>query len=64
LAPAHLPSNINFHVVNTSLTMLRPDGHVGVMVGSSGKAWEDCLHNCLPGPADYWNWLLYNALVS
>jgi len=64
MAPAHLPSNINFHVVNTSLTMLRPDGHVGVMVGSSGKAWEDCLHNCLPGPADYWNWLLYNALVS
>ncbi len=64
LAALHLPHSIRFHVVNTSLTMLRGDGHLDMVIGKSSHAWEDCLHNCLPGPADYWNWLLFNLLTT
>ena len=25
---------------------------------------QDCLHNCFPGPPDYWNWLLYHTIMG
>jgi hypothetical protein len=39
--------------VNT-FDQLRPDGHRP----------GDCLHQCLPGPVDTWNTLLYNFLLG
>ena len=38
-----------------SPTHLRADNHIG---GS------DCLHYCVPGPADHWITLLYNILLE
>lgn len=38
-----------------SPTVLRVDSHIG------GK---DCLHYCVPGPADHWVTLLYNILLA
>ncbi|DBA72303.1 TPA: hypothetical protein ACH3X2_010548 [Trebouxia sp. C0005] len=64
LASTYLPAHVQFHVINASITMLRADAHVGRLVSSDHRSVEDCLHNCLPGPADYWNWLLYNTLVA
>ena len=63
-ADAHLPAYTEFHVVNASITMLRADGHKGRAISNSGRSFEDCLHNCLPGPADHWNWLLFNILST
>ncbi|CAI5515036.1 unnamed protein product [Closterium sp. Naga37s-1] len=40
-------------------TGLRPDGHVML---KDGRA--DCLHYCLPGPADTWVRMLFNILVD
>ncbi|CAB1111938.1 unnamed protein product [Ectocarpus sp. CCAP 1310/34] len=37
-----------------SPTLLRPDSHIGN---------SDCLHYCIPGPADHWALLLYNILL-
>ncbi|CAM9748091.1 unnamed protein product [Hapterophycus canaliculatus] len=37
-----------------SPTLLRPDSHIGD---------KDCLHYCVPGPADHWLTLLYNILL-
>ncbi|CAN0493741.1 unnamed protein product, partial [Ectocarpus sp. 8 AP-2014] len=37
-----------------SPTLLRPDSHIGN---------NDCLHYCIPGPADHWALLLYNILL-
>ena len=38
-----------------SPTVLRADAHIG---------GRDCLHYCLPGPADHWIVLLYNTLLA
>ncbi|CAI5941543.1 unnamed protein product [Closterium sp. NIES-65] len=40
-------------------TGLRPDGHVML---KDGRA--DCLHYCLPGPADTWVRMLFNMLMD
>ncbi|GJP64589.1 hypothetical protein CLOP_g21566 [Closterium sp. NIES-67] len=40
-------------------TGLRPDGHVRL---ADGRA--DCLHYCLPGPADTWVQMLFNILLD
>lgn len=39
-----------------SPTILRADSHIGV--------GNDCLHYCVPGPADHWVTLLHNLLVA
>lgn len=36
-------------------TVLRADSHIGD---------HDCLHYCVPGPADHWVTLLYNMLLA
>lgn len=36
-------------------TVLRADSHIGD---------KDCLHYCVPGPADHWATLLYNMLLA
>lgn len=46
------------HIINSSITMLRGDGHVDIRHGLDGNEWDDCLHNCFPGPPDWWNLLL------
>lgn len=38
-----------------SPTHVRADSHIG---GS------DCLHYCVPGPADHWTMLLYNIILE
>lgn len=38
-----------------SPTFLRADSHIG---------GNDCLHYCVPGPADHWITLLYNILLA
>lgn len=38
-----------------ALTVLRPDSHIG---------GRDCLHYCVPGPADQWATMLYNMLAA
>ena len=48
-----------FRVVNSSITMLRGDGHVDRKRFLNGGAFNDCLHNCWPGPPDWWNLILY-----
>ena len=63
LASKHLSNHERFSVINASLTMQRADGHPGFKFYNDGHVLRDCLHNCLPGVADYWNWLLYNTLL-
>ena len=48
-----------FRVVNSSITMLRGDAHVDRKRFLNGGAFTDCLHNCWPGPPDWWNLILY-----
>ncbi|KAL6982004.1 protein trichome birefringence-like [Sarracenia purpurea var. burkii] len=55
----------------THLSLLRPDGHPGVYRQfqplaevKNGKAQNDCLHWCLPGPIDSWNELIMNMLST
>lgn len=38
-----------------SPTLLRADSHIGE---------NDCLHYCVPGPADHWITLLHNIIVA
>ena len=47
-----------FRVVNSSITMLRGDAHVDRKRFLNGGAFQDCLHNCWPGPPDWWNLIL------
>jgi hypothetical protein len=50
-----------FLVLNTSaMSGLRPDGK-HVYEGYGGAI--DCLHSCAPGPIDFANRLLFNALL-
>ena len=44
------------------MTILRQDGHV--MFDSNVETKVDCLHYSLPGPADWWNHLLYSNLID
>jgi hypothetical protein len=44
------------------MTILRQDGHV--MLDSNVATKADCLHYSLPGPADWWNHLLYSNLLD
>ena len=37
-----------------SSSRLRPDAHIP----------GDCLHQCLPGPIDLWNRILFNILIG
>ena len=53
-----------FQFNNASLTLLRGDAHVDQQHTLSGVPFIDCLHNCVPGAPDYWNWLLYNSIMS
>ena len=50
--------------VNASMTLLRGDGHMGHQRDVHGNPFNDCLHYCMPGVPDYWNWILYNTLLS
>lgn len=40
------------------LSLLRPDGHPNKYEGPIPKRAKDCLHWCLPGPIDTWNYLM------
>ena len=64
LAQSDLNPSLNFQIANASITRLRADGHIDRRLGPNSCAWEDCLHGCLPGPADYWNWLVFNILMA
>ena len=44
------------------MTILRQDGHV--MLDSNVETEPDCLHYSLPGPADWWNHLMYSNLLD
>jgi hypothetical protein len=48
-------------ILNTSMQFLRPDGR-HIYEGYGGAV--DCLHSCLPGPADMYNTILLNMLLS
>ena len=37
-----------FRVVNSSIDMLRGDGHKGFVRNLEDVVWDDCLHNCFP----------------
>ena len=58
-----------FAYLNVSHVDARADGHVGAAMAShpdkakSGMK-PDCLHYCLPGPADAWASALYNLLLN
>jgi hypothetical protein len=61
-----------FTVLNVSHVDLRSDGHVGDAMrfraeqkrqGASSSV-SDCLHYCIPGPADAWASALYNLLLN
>jgi len=58
-----------FHVLDVSMFELRPDGHVSQVFHDSADPEnkfrkEDCLHYCVPGPIDTWNYLLYHHLAA
>ena len=56
-----------FIVNNSSMTVLRGEAHKDMQQFSpekGNKRYEDCLHNCLPGVSDYWNWQVYHTLMS
>lgn len=53
-----------FLVNNASMTLLRGDAHVDTQYRLSGNPFADCLHNCMPGTPDYWNWILYNTVMG
>ena len=58
-APARTGRGVRRTVVlNTSMVALRGDGH-HQWISNSPHGFPDCLHYCLPGPAD----LLYNRLL-
>lgn len=49
---------------NASIALLRGDGHVDQQHTPAGAPFFDCLHNCMPGVPDYWNWLFYNTVMG
>ena len=52
-----------FRVLNVSFSAYRADAHVGWKVRDK-QLKLDCLHWCMPGVPDYWNYLLYNLLMG
>lgn len=55
-------------VLNVSHVDMRADGHVGNAMRyhtdpTKANGAADCLHYCLPGPADAWSVALYNLLL-
>ena len=58
----HISSKFSFN--NASMTLLRGDGHVDLQHTPTGKSFGDCLHNCMPGIPDFWNWLFYNTILQ
>jgi len=53
----------NFHVINVSMTDLRPDGHL-LKNPSFPPGVADCMHWCLPGPIDLWSTLLLSTISN
>ena len=53
-----------FRFVNSSMTLLRGDGHIDRQMDLDGSSFNDCLHYCMPGVPDFWNWALFNSLMS
>jgi hypothetical protein len=53
----------NFHYLNVSMSIYRPDAHAEFKLRNN-RTSEDCLHWCLPGIPDTWNHLLYNLLMA
>ena len=53
-----------FRFNNASMTLLRGDGHVDQQHTPAGAPFFDCLHNCMPGVPDFWNWLFFNTIMS
>ena len=51
-------------VANSSTTMLRGDAHVDNSRTHDNVMFADCLHECLPGPPDTLNWMLYNIFLG
>jgi hypothetical protein len=54
-------------VLNVSFVDQRADGHVATSMRARPAADQralDCLHYCIPGPADAWAHALYNLLLN
>ena len=64
-AAQELAMQKSLRIVNASIAMLRGDAHTEFRrLRNSNHTFTDCLHVCFPGPPDYWNWILFNALMS
>jgi hypothetical protein len=72
---SEMPSfNGRFHVLNVSFMDMRTDGHVATAMTHQASELEameaklsrtaDCLHYCLPGPADFWALSAFNLLLN
>ena len=61
-AAARDGSGPRFVLLNTSMVPLRADGHHQFSSYAPGPT-RDCLHYCLPGPADVYNHLLFHFLT-
>jgi len=63
-----------FAVLNVSFIDMRTDGHVAYAMNHQAAELEsleaklsrtaDCLHYCLPGPADFWALAIFNLLLN
>ena len=53
----------SFRWLNVSFSAYRADAHVGYKI-RDGQNKLDCLHWCMPGVPDYWNYLLYNLFAT
>jgi hypothetical protein len=63
------PLASRFSILNVSHVDMRSDGHVANAMRyhtdrTKATAGRDCLHYCLPGPADAWTVALYNLLLN
>jgi hypothetical protein len=66
--------NGRFAVLNVSFMDMRTDGHVATAMSHQASEFEtleakllhtaDCLHYCLPGPADFWALAAFNLLLN
>lgn len=52
-----------FWYSNSSMTLLRGDAHKDWQRNLDDSPFNDCLHYCSI-ILDYWNWMLYNTLIS
>ena len=51
-----------FQLLNVSFSGYRADAHLAYKIRNN-RTTLDCLHWCMPGVPDYWNYLLFNALM-